>query len=117
VSAYFICKSGGRRRISAQQKKDFGRQQKRPMQQKTHKTILLGQNYDALPITRCDTEEMLLDTLRKKTKPRQISIMDDACTVNLTKKKIFYIGTLNKNSRSSGSYSDEEALIRSLCPP
>ncbi len=23
---------------------------------KTHKTILLGHNYDSLPITRCDTE-------------------------------------------------------------
>jgi hypothetical protein len=77
------------------------------MQQKTHKTILLGQNYGALPIIRCDTDEMLLDTLRKKTKPRHISIMDDACTISLTKKKISYIDTLNKNSSSSGGYSDE----------
>jgi hypothetical protein len=86
------------------------------MQQKTHKRTLLGQNYDALPITRCDTDKMLLDTLRKKTKPRHISIIDDACTISLTKKKISYIGTLNKNSSSSGGYSDKEALIRSLCP-
>jgi hypothetical protein len=66
------------------------------MQQKTHKTILLGQNYDALPITRCDTKEMLLGTLRKKTKPRHISIIDDACTISLTKKEISYIGTLSR---------------------
>jgi hypothetical protein len=59
------------------------------MQQKTHKPILLGQNYDALPITRCDTEEMLLDTsLRKKTKPRHISIMDEACILNCTLRQL-----------------------------
>ncbi len=61
--------------------------------------------------------EMVLDTSRKKTKPRHISIMDNACTISLTKKKISYTGTINKNSSSSGGYSDEEASIRCFCPP
>jgi hypothetical protein len=87
------------------------------MQQKTHKTILPGQNYDALPITRCDTEVDAPGHLKEENKTTAYFDHDDACTISLTKKKISYIGTLNKNSSSSGGYSDEETSIRSLCPP